>query len=148
MDHATGWTILLLFLGTVSSIPVEDYLPGPKSYSGYSVLRTAPIHGEATLASLMSLDGARGVRFWKYPLLNASSDILASPTRLAHVQSLLDSLGLQHSILISDVETLLQEEQLYQDIPTTYGKDGSVEEEDPSTRNTAFFQRYQSYDGE
>ncbi|OXA50734.1 Carboxypeptidase B [Folsomia candida] len=110
-----GMTWIFVVVGvlasTTSAVPYPgDFLPTPKSYSGYSLLRTEPLLREDLARSLLILDGMRGIHFWKYPLVNRSSDILTSPAQLEHIQALLATLGVSHDVIIDDVKDLLAKE--------------------------------------
>jgi murein tripeptide amidase MpaA len=80
------------------------------------------------------------VHFWKYPLVNASTDILASPSQRKHIQALLDTMGLSHNIMIEDVDDLLRQESA--DNAIVYDS-SDVERAQVSN---SFFTRYQRYD--
>ncbi len=163
-----SWIPIIIYLfssTTTTTASIIDNLDAPnanynsyynspslmKSYSGYSLLRTEPIGREDLAKSLLILDGMRGVHFWKYPLVNGSSDILASPAQLRHIQGLLTALGLSHNVMIQDVEELLRNENPQQ-IASPYDAGSMMEMEQmmetkATVASSAFFQRYQRYDG-
>src|SRR5665811_1643331 len=95
-------TTLVCHLGFSLGVPYEGNM---KSYAGYQLLRTEPIHKQELAESLLVFDGKQdniltfnyfrfcaknlackfsGVHFWKYPLVNRSSDILASPAPVSY----------------------------------------------------------------
>lgn len=144
-----GMTWIFVVVGvlasTTSAVPYPgDFLPTPKSYSGYSLLRTEPLLREDLARSLLILDGMRGIHFWKYPLVNRSSDILTSPAQLEHIQALLATLGVSHDVIIDDVKDLLAKEN---DVGVN-GYSALEEELERAVPDKSFFQRYQRYEGE
>ena len=64
----------------------------------------------------MPFFGIAGVHFWTYPKENQTSDILAAPSLLPHVRSLLNDLGVEHEILIHDVNEVLKDENPEQEL--------------------------------
>jgi len=51
-----------------------------------------------------------GVHFWTYPKVNQTTDILASPRLYPHVQNLLGELGVNHDVVIHDIDEIVQTE--------------------------------------
>ncbi|CAL8102669.1 unnamed protein product [Orchesella dallaii] len=98
---------VLLVLGnpTVSQNSSEEE---KKSYRNYKVLRTQPVDNKDVLDKLMTFAGVEDISFWKYPVMNGSADIMASPDKVAYVEEAFKDMGIEHMTVINDVEELFQ----------------------------------------
>merc|ERR1712212_1200530 len=80
-----------------------------KSYEGYQVLRTSPLTGGAA-ALLRELQlTTNTVDFWREPVEGRTTDINTPPHLLDSVKEMLASKGVEVSIMIEDVEKLIQD---------------------------------------
>jgi murein tripeptide amidase MpaA len=77
-----------------------------KSYHGYKVLRTQALdkHTSEVLGRLTERD----FDFWADPAPGRSADIMASPHDLADLEKFLSQHQIQYSIMIEDVESVVQ----------------------------------------
>jgi len=100
--------ILCLAQAVVGS-PLSQYEgEGKRSYRNYKVLRTEPLLNEDAIEKLMEFDGREDISFWKYPSLNESVDIMASPEKFELVEKTVKDMGLNHVKIIDDVEALFE----------------------------------------
>merc|ERR1719376_2034681 len=79
-----------------------------KSYEGYQVLRTSPLTaGAAALMRELQLT-TNSVDFWREPVEGRTTDINTPPHLLDSVKDMLASKGVDFSVMIEDVEKLIQ----------------------------------------
>merc|ERR1712212_954400 len=82
---------------------------GSKSYEGYQVLRTSPLTGgAASLLRELQLT-TNSVDFWREPVEGRTTDINTPPHLLDTVKQMLASKGVDFSVMIEDVEKLIQD---------------------------------------
>lgn len=76
------------------------------------------------------------ITFWKYPSLNESVDIMASPEKLSAVEQTLNDLGLEHMTVVEDVEELFENQN---DVTSNFNE--------KQASSTMSWNRYHRYDG-
>merc|ERR1712013_858845 len=80
-----------------------------KSYEGYQVLRTSPLTaGAAALLRELQLT-TNTVDFWREPVVGRHTDINTPPHLLDNIKEMLASKGAEVSVMIEDLEKLIQD---------------------------------------
>merc|ERR1712142_1197141 len=96
-----------LFLTTFTILATQAL--AEKSYEGYQVLRTSPLTpGASALLRELQLT-TNSVDFWGEPATGRTTDINTPPHLLDTVKEMLASKGVDVSIMIEDVEKLIQD---------------------------------------
>merc|ERR1712013_877752 len=80
-----------------------------ESYEGYQVLRTSPLTaGAAALLRELQLT-TNTVDFWREPVVGRHTDISTPPHLLDNIKEMLASKGVEVSVMIEDLEKLIQD---------------------------------------
>merc|ERR1711963_260525 len=82
---------------------------GEKSYDGYQVLRTSELSKEAADSLRELMITSNSLDFWKEPRTGRNVDINTPPELLESLKEMLANKGVEVSIMIDDVEKLIQE---------------------------------------
>merc|ERR1712002_1445641 len=98
---------MMLFLTTFTILATQGL--AEKSYEGYQVLRTSPLTaGVAALLRELQIT-TNSVDFWREPVEGRTTDINTPPHLLDTIKEMLASKGVDFSVMIEDVEKLIQD---------------------------------------
>jgi len=82
---------------------------GEKSYDGYQVLRTSELSKEAADSLRELMITSNSLDFWKEPRTGRNVDINTPPELIESLKEMLANKGVEVSVMIDDVEKLIQE---------------------------------------
>jgi len=108
-----------LFLATVLALVIQSHTK--KSYEGYQVLRTSPLTQE-TSAMLREVQlSSNRLDFWSDPLTGRPADINTPPELVDGLKEMLDSKGVTYTIMIEDLEKLIEDTRPGQNVTAKSG---------------------------
>ncbi|XP_059099359.1 carboxypeptidase B-like [Tigriopus californicus] len=99
--------LLLIGACLVSLVVGEE----EKAYHGFQVLRVT-VDNTEHLRIVRSLEQTNQYDFWSEARIGFT-DIMAAPTKVIHLQHELEHFGLEYSVMVEDVQHLIQTEQIY-----------------------------------
>merc|ERR1712236_41550 len=104
-EFYSRFSIMKLFLLALLAVSSQ----AAKSYDGYQVLRTSELSKEAADSLRELMVTSNSLDFWKEPRTGRNVDINTPPELIESLKEMLANKGVEVSVMIDDVEKLIQE---------------------------------------